>query len=211
MKLTIYIVDDDIAVRDSLSLLLELSGWPTQQFESGDVFLNQVQNDWFGCVLLDLRMPGSDGLTVQRRLIERHIALPVVMVTAHGDVAAARQALKAGAVDFLEKPIDEPQLIALLRQLMDTEQQRQLDSSTQVQVWERIERLTEREQQVMQGVVEGLTNKLIAEQLDISARTVEVYRARLMDKLQIEGVPELVRLYLQWQQRKSVAAPSSKA
>ncbi len=202
MKPCIYIVDDDIAVRDSLGLLLELSGWAVRSFESGDALLADVAPDWYGCVLLDLRMSGSDGLTVQKRLQEKGIALPVILITAHGDVAAARQALKAGAVDFLEKPLDEPQLIALLRQVMAAETERARQPLPAADELARIDALTDREREVLQGVADGLTNKLIAERLAISARTVEVYRARLMDKLQLGSVPELVKLYLRWQSRK---------
>ncbi|NQD38979.1 response regulator transcription factor [Permianibacter sp. IMCC34836] len=193
---TVHIVDDDAAVRDSLALLLELSGLPVRSFDSAESFLAELDREASGCLLLDLRMPGMDGLSLQKLLTERGIGLPIVMITAHGDVAAARTALKGGAVDFLEKPVDETVLLATVREAMQREQSRVAASAEQQQAHDRLARLTEREREVLELVAAGRTSKEIGEQLGISPRTVEVYRARLMDKLQVGSLPELVRLAL---------------
>lgn len=191
---TVHIVDDDAAVRDSLALLLELSGLPVRSFDSAESFLAELDREACGCLLLDLRMPGMDGLSLQKLLTERGIGLPIVMITAHGDVAAARTALKGGAVDFLEKPVDETVLLATVREAMRREQSRVAASAEQQQAHDRLARLTEREREVLDLVAAGRTSKEIGEQLGISSRTVEVYRSRLMDKLQVGSLPELVRL-----------------
>jgi two-component system, LuxR family, response regulator FixJ len=190
----VHIVDDDAAVRDSLALLLELSGLSVKSFDSAESFLAQLTHDVSGCLLLDLRMPGMDGLSLQKLLGERGVGLPIVMITAHGDVAAARTALKGGAVDFLEKPVDEAQLLAVVREAMQREQVRVAASAEQQQASDRLSRLTEREREVLELVAAGRTSKEIGEQLGISPRTVEVYRSRLMDKLQVGSLPELVRV-----------------
>ena len=190
----VHIVDDDAAVRDSLALLLELSGLPVKSYDSAESFLAELDHDASGCLLLDLRMPGMDGLSLQKLLGERGVGLPIVMITAHGDVAAARAALKGGAVDFLEKPVDETLLLAVVREAMQREQVRAVASAEQQQRQEKLARLTEREREVLALVAAGHTRKAIGEQLGISPRTVEVYRSRLMDKLQVGSLPELVRL-----------------
>ena len=190
----VHIVDDDAAVRDSLALLLELSGLAVKSYDSAESFLAGLERDVSGCLLLDLRMPGMDGLSLQKLLGERGISLPIVMITAHGDVAAARAALKGGAIDFLEKPVDETLLLSVVREAMQREQSRVAASAEQQERQERLARLTEREREVLALVAHGRTSKEIGEQLGISPRTVEVYRSRLMDKLQVGSLPELVRL-----------------
>lgn len=192
--LAVHIVDDDAAVRDSLALLLELSGLPVKSYDSAERFLAELDRHPSGCLLLDLRMPGMDGLSLQKLLGERGIGLPIVMITAHGDVAAARTALKGGAVDFLEKPVDETLLLSVVREAMQREQVRAAASAEQQLRQEKLNRLTEREREVLALVAAGRTSKEIGEQLGISPRTVEVYRSRLMDKLQVGSLPELVRL-----------------
>lgn len=193
---TVFVIDDDDAVRDSLGLLLELSGQQVRGFASAEAFLAALGPQPYGCLVLDLRLGGMDGLSLQQELARRQLALPIVMITGHGDVAAARQALKGGAIDFLEKPVDETVLLACVREAMQREEQRREQEQQGGSARERLQRLTERESEVMQLVAEGLTSKAIGEQLGISPRTVEVYRARLMEKLQVSSVPELVKLAL---------------
>jgi RNA polymerase sigma factor (sigma-70 family) len=191
---SIYVVDDDTGVRESLSLLLELHGFKVESFDSAEAFLAVVDRAGPGCVIADLRLPGMDGLALHRALRERGVSLPVVIITGHGDVAAARSSFKAGAIDFIEKPLDEEQLLAAIAQALATADAQREHSERSQQLGERLARLTERERQVLDQVVAGKHNREIAAILGISARTVEVYKARLMEKLQVRRVPELVRL-----------------
>lgn len=190
----VYIVDDDAAGRDGLALLLEVRGYPVRAFAGGEAFLDAVDARSRGCVLLDLRMPGLDGLEVQKALNERGLALPIIIMTAHGDVQAARAALMAGAFDFLEKPVED----ALLRKTIDAALAHEMEEvarrAHREEIRTRMARLTPRERQVLKRVVGGGHNREIAAELGISARTVEAYKARLMDKLQVERIPDLIRL-----------------
>lgn len=192
----VFIVDDDEAVRDSLALFLELSNLSVQQYASAELFLQNVNRDARGCLLLDLRMPGLDGLGLQRRLTQEGYRLHVVIITAHGDVAAARNALKSGAVDFLEKPINEVHLLASVREAINMSNAQHHQQQQNEQAQKKLARLTERESEVLSCVAAGATSREIGEQLGISQRTVEVYRARLMDKLNVTSLPDLVRLHL---------------
>jgi FixJ family two-component response regulator len=187
---TVFIVDDDASVRDSLSLMLSLQGYVTASFVSAEDFLGAFQPDWRGCLVVDVRMSGMSGLELQRGLLERGSSLPVIVVTAHGDVAAARQAFLAEAVDFIEKPFDAKQILDAIAQAF--EGLRSADAARDTQP--RRGRLSERERQVMTLIVEGLHNRLIAEKLGISPRTVEVHKARVMEKLDVQNIVELVRM-----------------
>jgi len=183
---TVFIVDDDASVRDALSLLLSLRGHACATFASAEDFLAALQSGWRGCVVADIRMPGMSGLELQTALRERGIALPVIVITAHGSVAAARQAFLADAVDFLEKPFDGEQLLRAVEQA--------LAGLPEPQVAVRgPDVLTAREREVMALLVEGLHNRRIAETLGISPRTVEVHKARVLDKLGVASVVELVK------------------
>lgn len=193
---TIFIVDDDAAVRDSLSLLLGLKGFSTRCFASAENFLAACQPDWRGCLLLDIRMAGMDGLELQQALNSSQIDLPIIFITAHGDVAAARSALKAGASDFLEKPLDDRMLSAAIADALERNARQRNEAAEENEIASRIARLTAREREVMENVVEGQPNREIARQLGISPRTVEVYKARMMGKMQAHSLPELVRLAL---------------
>ncbi len=193
----VFIVDDDDAVRDSLTLLLGLRGYATRSFAGGEEFLAAIHPHSRGCVLLDLRMPGVDGLSVQAELPARGISLPVVILTAHGDVANARAALKAGAFDFLEKPIDDALLNTTIEAALARDAETRVEADRQVAPRNQVARLTPREYQVLQLVVNGRHNREIAVELGISPRTVEVYKARVMDKLQVDRLPELIRLALE--------------
>jgi len=194
---TVYIVDDDPAVRKSLALWLGFRSLATRAFDGAEPFLEAIQPDCQGCAIVDVRMDGMDGLELQTQLSARGIDLPLLFLTGHGDVPTARTALKAGAFDFLEKPVDNDRLIALVADAL-AENERQWQSRWQAErLRERIARLTPREREVMDHVVAGRQNREIAAQMSISARTVEVYKARLMDKLDVRRVADLVRLILQ--------------
>ena len=193
---TVYIVDDDAAVRDSLALLLGLHGYQIQAFASAEDFLAAWRPERNGCLLLDLKMPGMDGLALQARLNALGSHLPLVVITAHGDVAAARTALKAGALDFLEKPIDDVLLLELVTEVMTRAREATVSQLQGASLEERIARLTPREQEVMELAADGLNNREIALRLAISPRTVEVYKARMMEKMQVRRLSELMRLLL---------------
>lgn len=192
----IFIVDDDAAVRDSLALLLGLKGFNTRSFASAEDFLAACQPEWHGCMLLDIRMTGMDGLELQRALNARRIDLPIIFITAHGDVAAARAALKGGAADFLEKPLDDKMLSAAIGDALERNSHQRDESALENEIAARMARLTAREREVMDKVVEGQPNREIARQLGISARTVEVYKARMMTKMQAQSIAELIRIVL---------------
>jgi RNA polymerase sigma factor (sigma-70 family) len=198
---TIYIVDDDSAVRDSLALLFGLKGYRTAIFSSAEDFLATFRKDLRGCLVLDIKMTGMSGLDLQARLADLGAELPIVLITGHGDTASARQALKGGAVDFLEKPLDEEQLLTAVATALERDQKRQADDEFAQEANARIARLTAREREVMQLAAAGRHNREIAEALGISPRTVEVYKARLMEKLQARNLSELIRFALAAEQR----------
>ena len=193
---TVFIVEDDAAVRDSLGLLLGLQGFRTQSFSCAEDFLRIYQPAWAGCLLLDVRMPGMDGLELQESLRRQGLALPVIIMTAHGDITTVRTALKSGAVDFLEKPVDPTALLAAVRTALDADAARRRAALEVEGMRQRLSVLTARERQVMELVAKGCHNREIAETLGISPRTVEVHKARVMEKLQVQSVPELVRIVL---------------
>lgn len=190
----IHIVDDDPAVRDSLALLLESAGLPSRCYESATAFLAALPAADVGCVLTDVRMPDIDGLTLQRRLavLARH--LPVIVMTGHGDVPIAVQALKTGASDFLEKPFDDDQLIGAVRQALAVSQRLQQENAETAAITARIASLTPREKEVLDRLVAGQPNKTIAFDLGTSPRTVEVQRARVMTKMGARSLSDLVRM-----------------
>ncbi len=193
----VTIVDDDEAVRDSLALLLNFRGYRTRQYASAEACLQDWQPDWRGCLLLDLRMGGMDGLALQQALTQRASTLPIVFLTGHGDLAHARAALKSGAVDFLEKPYEEADLLSVVAEAMERDTREYATHTHIAEIAARIERLSDRERQVMHLVVAGKPNREIAEELGISTRTVEVFKARMMEKMQARSVPELVRMALE--------------
>lgn len=191
---TVFVVDDDAAVRDALSLLISLKGLRASVFASAEDFLEVYDRDWRGCLLTDFKMPGMSGLDLQAALHERGIALPVVVLTAHGDVATTRAALKNGAADFLEKPVDDAILIDVLRNAIRIDEERHRTDSERIDLDARLNRLTARERDVLELLAEGLQHREIAERLDISPRTVEVYKARMMEKLGCRTLVEVVRI-----------------
>ncbi len=193
---TVFIVEDDAAVRDSLGLLLGLQGFRTQAFGCAEDFLRVYQPSWAGCLLLDVRMPGMSGLELQESLRQQSLALPVIIMTAHGDIATVRTALRSGAVDFLEKPVDPDALLGAIRTALDADAARRRAALDAEGTRQRLSVLTARERQVMELVAKGCHNREIATTLGISPRTVEVHKARVMEKLQVQSVPELVRIVL---------------
>ncbi|MEO8204416.1 MAG: response regulator [Betaproteobacteria bacterium] len=193
-NLTVFIVDDDASVRDSLSLMLGISGYRTALFADAEAFLAAWREDWRGCVVADLRLPGKSGLDIQASLQAEGSSLPVVIVTAHGDVPTARAAFRAHAVDFLEKPFDQKQLYAAIDKAFGLEERRVQGAASRQEVAEKVARLTPREREVLSRVVEGLHAKEIAAALGISPRTVEVHKARIMGKLEVRNVAELVKV-----------------
>jgi RNA polymerase sigma factor (sigma-70 family) len=191
---TVFLIDDDPGVRDSLTLLLSLKDISTQPFANADSFLESYTPERVGCVLTDLRMPGMTGLELQAALRERHIELPLVVLTAHGDVATARAALKNGAFDFLEKPVDDAMLLDVLQNALRVDRERRSAAVQRSTSDERRERLTNREREILKLLTAGHSNREIATQLGISPRTVEVHKARIMDKLECHSLAELMRV-----------------
>ena len=193
---TVFIVDDDVAVRDALALLLGLKGYRTAIFSSAEDFLAAYRKDWRGCLVLDIKMSGMTGLDLQSQLASQSVEMPIVIITGHGDAASARQALKSGAVDFLEKPLDEEQLVAAVGSALERDAKRRAEKVVGDETSSRLARLTPRERQVMDLAAAGRHNREIGEALGISPRTVEVYKARLMEKLQARNLSELIRFAL---------------
>lgn len=198
---TIYVVDDDPAMRDSLEFLLGTAGFEVNSFETATAFLAALPRLEFGCVISDLRMPGMDGMELLRHLAARRKPLPILIMTGHGDVPLAVEAMKLGAADFLEKPFEDELLIrtieASLRRHRSTADGSAADgSAADGDIASRIGSLSPRERQVLDGIVAGQSNKLVARDLDISPRTVEIYRANVMTKMKAGSVSELVRLVL---------------
>jgi FixJ family two-component response regulator len=190
----VYLVDDDSGVRDSLGLMLSLKGIRTLVFASAESFIGAYRPEWHGCVLTDLRMPGMSGLDLQAKMRERRIELPVVVLTAHGDVATVRTALKNGALDFLEKPVEDDILLEVLQNALRIDRERRLSSSARAAELGRLARLTAREREVLTPLVAGQQNIDIATQLGISPRTVEVHKARIMEKLGCRTLADLIRI-----------------
>jgi len=189
----IHIVDDDPGVRRSLALWLGFRNRLTREHPSAEDFLGAVDADCQGCAIIDVRLGGMSGLELQGRMAERGIALPVIFLTGHGDVPTARAALKGGAFDFLEKPVENDRLVELVEAALRSDERRWEAAQQAERLQERLDRLTPREREVMEQVVAGRHNREIALEMGISARTVEVYKARLMDKLDVRRVADLVR------------------
>jgi FixJ family two-component response regulator len=195
-ELTVFIVDDDLAIRDSLGLLLSIKGYRTAVFASGEDFLRAWRPEWVGCILLDVRMAGLDGIAVQEKLNGLNSNLPIIIITGHADVNLARQAFKGKASDLLEKPLDDVKLINAIEEAFARAGATQEDKKNREQTHRLLQTLTPRERQVLDLIVTGQHNRNIAPALDISVRTVEVHKARIMSKLGVDNVADLVRLSL---------------
>ena len=191
--LSVFVVDDDASVRDSLGLMLGLAGYTAGRFSDAESFLAAYEESWAGCVVADLRLPRLSGVELLERMRERGSALPFVIITAHGDVPAARSAFRAQAVDFIEKPFDDVQLMHAIRTAFALEERRIDKAQMRRADREKLERLTPRERDVLRCAVRGLHAKEIATELGISPRTVEVHKTRIMEKLDVRNIAELVR------------------
>ena len=192
----VYLIDDDASVRDALGGMLGYSGYRTRLFADAESFLEAFEDDWVGCVVADLRLPGMSGIELQRRLAEQERRIPVVIITAHGDVPAARQALRADAVDFIEKPFEDAELREAIDKAFSMEERRIALESTQRAHARKLAGLTPREREVLELAANGLHAKQIAAALGISSRTVEIHKQHIMDKLDLRNVAELVRFAL---------------
>jgi len=193
-QLTVYVVDDDPAIRDSISLSLSLRGYHISQFASAEDFLNAFDPAWMGCVVADIRMPGLSGLQLQSELATRGSNLPVVIVTGHGDVTSARAAFRGHAIDFLEKPFDDEQLISAIETAFEHELGRINTLAGKARREAMLSSLSPREREVMTYLTKGMHAKEIGEQLGISHRTVEVHKAHIMEKMGVRSVIDIVRL-----------------
>jgi len=190
----IYVIDDDEAMRDSLNFLLESADFNVTLFETAQNFLDALPGLEFGCVLSDVRMPGVDGIELLKRMKAGHSAFPILIMTGHGDVPLAVEAMKLGAVDFLEKPFEDDRLIGMIDAAIRQAEPAARSEVVTHEIAARVATLSPRERQVMDGLIAGLSNKLIARDYDISPRTIEVYRANVMTKMQANSLSELVRL-----------------
>lgn len=194
---TVFVIDDDDAVRDALSLSLSSAGYHVVCYANGENFLKDYNRDIPGCLLLDLCMPGMDGLAVQRELLQRHINLPIIFMTAYGSIRDSVSAVKAGALDFLEKPVSAAVLIERIRQALELDAQQRAMQNGQAEIRARYERLSPREREIMAFIAEGKSSKQVAQLLGISPRTVDAHRARLMVKMRASSLAELGSLCAQ--------------
>lgn len=193
---TVYIVDDDQAIRHAMELLMRSVGLNYEIFHSGDEFLSNHTNDRAGCLVLDIRMPGLGGLELQEKLNGLGSTLPIIFISGHGDVPMAVEAMQKGAVDFIQKPFRDQELLDRIGEALKTDQERRSAREKKSDVLGKIEKLTNRERQVLDLVVTGKPNKVIAYELGVSQRTVEIHRARVMEKMQAKSLADLVRMQL---------------
>ncbi len=193
---TVYVVEDDEAVRDSLELLLKSDGKPVKTYDNATAFLKDYSEKMAGCIVLDIRMPGMDGMELQKKLNDKHSILPIIFVTGHGDVPMAVDAMKEGAVDFIQKPYREEALLEKIDAALaqDVEQRKTLGEKQEI--LRRVKSLTPREHEIMDRMIEGQANKVIAIELEISQRTVEIHRSRVMHKMGTHSLAHLVRMIL---------------
>jgi two-component system response regulator FixJ len=193
-KAKVYVIDDDEAMRDSLNFLLDAAGLEVVLFETAQHFLEVLPGLDFGCVVSDVRMPGIDGIELLKRMKASQSKFPILIMTGHGDVPLAVEAMKLGAVDFLEKPFEDDRLTAMIETAIRGAEPAAKGNAVTQDIAARVATLSPRERQVMEGLIAGLSNKLIARDYDISPRTIEVYRANVMTKMQAGSLSELVRL-----------------
>jgi two-component system response regulator FixJ len=192
----VHVVDDDDAVRHSIKFLLSTAGIDVRVYESAESFLGTLHQIEPGCVITDIRMPGLSGLDLMEKLKDRGINLPVIVITGHGDVPLAVEAMKRGARDFLEKPFDDQTLITSVKSALQEHRQQSSRDSERLEIIEHLQALSNRERQVLDGLVQGHPNKIIGFDLGISARTVEIYRANVMTKMGASSLSDLVRMAL---------------
>ena len=196
----VFLVDDDEAVRDSLGLLMKSVALTSRSFASADEFLAEYNPESPGCLVLDIRMPGMSGMELQQKLIEMRAILPIIFITGHGDIPMAVEAMQRGAVDFIPKPFRDHELLDRINHAIEDDRENRDALVEREEVEKRVEKLTPREKQVMELVVQGKANKVIAGDLEVSQRTVEIHRARVMEKMQVRSLAQLVRMVMQIQQ-----------
>jgi RNA polymerase sigma factor (sigma-70 family) len=193
---TVFIVDDDPAIRFAMQALMDSVNIEHEIYASADEFLQGVDDHRAGCLVLDIRMPGLGGLELQDELIKRDSTLPIIFITGHGDVPMAVDAMQKGAVDFIQKPFRDQDLLDRIREALKTDQERREEQKKHAEVAERLARLTNREREVFDLVVTGKPNKVIAYELGVSQRTVEIHRARVMEKMQARSLADLVKMHM---------------
>jgi two-component system, LuxR family, response regulator FixJ len=191
---TVFIVDDDQAIRQSLQWLLVYANMNVETFASAEEFFHAFDPPRRGCLVLDLRMPGINGLTLQETLVREKIHLPIIFITGHGDVPQAVQAMKLGAIDFIEKPFDDHVLLSRIRQALAIDEKQRVDQSLREQIEQKLNRLSRREWEVAELLATGSANKEVARQLGLSIKTVEVHRANIMHKLEAGSLAEIVQM-----------------
>lgn len=191
---TIFIVDDDPAIRDALSLMIDLDHVAVQTYDSAEAFLSQYQPECRGCAIIDIRMPGMGGLDLHKAMLARHILLPVIFLTGHGDIPMSVQAMKAGAVDFLTKPVTREKLLSSVKAAIQKSELVLSENSHHLEALSRLAELTDRERDVMLLAVQGHTNKHIARELGISHRTVEIHKSKIMHKTGATNLLDLARI-----------------
>lgn len=193
---TVFVVDDDDAVRESLAFLLKSVGLKVESFPSAQDFLKSYNPARAGCLVLDIRMPGMSGLELQEKLKQMESMLPIIFITGHGDVPMAVKAIKAGAADFVQEPFRDQELIDRIREVLEEDASARVEKLQKAEILKRIDSLTEREREVMEQVVDGKANKVVAIDLNVSQRTVEIHRANVMDKMKARSLAQLVRLVM---------------
>jgi len=204
---TVYIVDDDAEMRETLRSLVSSVNLPVETYASGQEFLETQSGGRAGCLVVGLRMPGLSGIDLQDELVSRGLTLPVIIISGYGDVPTAARAMRAGALDFLEKPVSRQLLLDRVREGLEVDRQRRLADAERTEIGGRVARLTPRERQVMELVVSGNSNKVIAMDLGLCEKTVEVHRAHVMEKMQARSLAELVRLAMQVLPSGSIPSP----
>lgn len=192
----VHVIDDDDAVRESLVFMLRSAKIDVRSYETAEHFLDQLPTLKMGCIVTDVRMPGMSGIDLLRKLREIDINLPVIVITGHGDVPLAVEAMRTGAIDFLEKPFDDEALLTSIRNALDSGEKISAESSERAELLDRVAALSSREREVLEGLVAGQPNKIIAFNLGISPRTIEIYRANVMTKMKAGSLSELVRMAL---------------
>lgn len=192
----VYIVDDDQAIRHAMGLLLKSVGHEHLVFTSADEFLESHTGNNNGCLVLDIRMPGLSGLELQQKLIESGSSLPIIFISGHGDIPMAVEAMQKGAFDFIQKPFRDQELLDRISEALNTARRQESEREQKVDVQDRIDTLTKREHEVLDLVVTGKPNKIIAHELGVSQRTIEIHRARVMEKMRAKSLAELVRMHM---------------
>jgi two-component system response regulator FixJ len=190
----VHLVDDDEAIRHSASFMLRHAGYTVKTYKDGIAFLDAVTADMEGCILLDVRMPGMDGLAVQAMLKQRGIKMPVIILTGHGDVPVAVEAMKGGAIEFLEKPYEKAALVRSIQNAFEQLENQSVSDLRSVEAQSKLTKLTPREREVLECLVDGLTNKAIADVLFISPRTIEIHRSNMMEKLEADSLSAALRI-----------------